>query len=392
MLAIQAGQVLTPYAWISPGVILIEDGRIIAVGHPPEVPIPTDSTILSAWNRTVVPGFVDTHTHGGEGVYFGEDVETTIRLCRSVVSTGVTSLLPTLAGLLPIHYTLKMYLDRIRVIRKAMLQNDGGAEILGIHMEGPYLSQADKVIGSQVAANLRQPSVQELSQMIEASGGSIRKITIAPELENALDVITVISEAGVLPSAGHSAATYAQAMKAVKAGLRCATHTFNGMLPLHHRQPGLIGAILTCEEINAELIADGQHVSYPAIDILLRCKGVAGVHLVTDHTTWAGMPNGEYTDGGRIVVKEDTRAFVVGGTLMGGVAPMNVCVRNLVREVGLSLAEAVQMACSIPARLIDVDDRKGSLMPGKDADVLVIDEQVTVYLTIVKGQVVYKKG
>jgi N-acetylglucosamine-6-phosphate deacetylase len=390
MIAILAGQVLTPFTRIAPGVILIEDRKIVAVGSPPEVPIPPDSTILIAWDKIAVPGFVDTHTHAGEGIYFGEAAETTSRLCRSIVRTGVTSLLPTLAGLLPIHYTLDMYLDRIRVIRQAMLQNTGGAEILGIHMEGPYLSQAAKVIGSQVADNLRQPSVQELRQMIKVSEGVLRKMTIAPELEHALEVITAMSEENIVPSAGHSAATDQQTRQAVQAGLRCATHVFNGMLPLHHRQPGLIGVILTCDQINAELIADGQHVSPTAMDLLLRCKGVDGVHLVTDHTIWAGLPNGEYLDGNRTIVKEDFCAFVVGGTLIGGVAPMNACVRNLVHEVGRSLAEAVQMASSNPARVIGIEDRKGSLKPGKDADLLLIDEQVRVYLTMVKGEVVYR--
>ena len=392
MIAFQAGQVLTPFIQVTPGVILIEAGKIVAVGTPLEVSIPSGSKIFSAGDKIVVPGFVDTHTHGGEGIYYGEAVDSTNRLCQNIVRTGVTSLLPTLAGLLPIHYTLEMYLDRIRVIRQAMLQNKGGAEILGIHMEGPYLSRATKVIGSQVADNLRQPSMHELLQMVEASECSLRKMTIAPELEDALDIIAALAEMNIVPSAGHSEATYEQTQQAIHAGLSCATHIFNGMLTFHHRKPGLIGAILTCDEINAELIADGQHVSYPTIDILLRCKGVDGVHLVTDHTTWAGLPVGEYSDGSRTVVKEDLRAYVAGGTLIGGVAPMNACVHNMISEMDCSLAEAVQMASANPARVIGVDDRKGVLMPGKDADLLVIDEQVRVYLAMVRGQVVYKDG
>jgi len=226
--------------------------------------------------------------------------------------------------------------------------------------------------------------------MVEASEGTIRKMSIAPELDGALDVIREMVRLDIVPSAGHSTATYEQAMEAVQAGLSCATHVFNGMIPLHHRRSGLLGAVLTCDEINAELIADGQHVSPAAMKILLRCKGVERVHLITDNTIWAGMPNGTYEDGDRTIVKEDLRVYVVGGTLAGSAAPMNLCVGNIVHSVGYSLAEAVQMASLNPAAVIGVDDRKGSLKPGKDADLVVIDEEVEVYMTMVKGQEVYR--
>ena len=390
MIAIQAGRVLTPLKSIAPGTILIEDEKIVAVGRPTEVPIPAGATVIDATDKVVVPGFIDTHTHGRDGTYFGEDPATTAKLCRSIVSTGVTSLLPTLASLLPTQYTVEMILDRIGVVRQVMMQDTGRAEILGIHMEGPCLSSADTARGSQLVTNLRKPSVEELHRMVEASEGTIRKMSIAPELDGALDVIREMVKSDIVPCAAHSTATYEQAMEAVQAGLSCATHVFNGMIPLHHRRPGLLGAVLTCDEINAELIADGQHVSPAAMKILLRCKDVDRVHLITDNTIWAGMPNGTYEDGDRTIVKEDRRAYVVGGTLVGSVAPMNLCVGNIVRSVGYSLAEAVKMASLNPAIVIGVDDRKGSLEPGKDADLVVIDEEVEVYMTMVKGQEVYR--
>jgi N-acetylglucosamine-6-phosphate deacetylase len=302
----------------------------------------------------------------------------------------VTSLLPTLANLMPMHYTLEMMLKRIDNVRQVMAQDAGGAEILGIHLEGPFLSSADTARGSQLVANLRQPSVKELQQMEEVAEGTIRKMSIAPELDGALDVIREMVKLNIVPCAGHSTATYEQAMEAVQAGLCCGTHVFNGMIPFHHRRPGLLGAVLTCDEINAELIADGQHVSAAAMKLLLRCKGLDGVHLITDNTIWAGMANGTYDDGERTVVKEDQRAYVVGGTLVGSIAPMNRCVGNMVRSVGCSLAEAVRMASLVPARVIGVDDRKGSLESGKDADLTVIDEKAEVYMTMVKGQEIYR--
>jgi N-acetylglucosamine-6-phosphate deacetylase len=390
MIAIRAGEVLTPLERVAPGIVLVEGEKIAAVGSPTEFPIPDNAVVIDAADKIVAPGFIDTHTHGGNGTCFGEDRDTTAGLCRNIAGTGVTGVLPTLAGLLPVQYDLEMFLDPIRLIREMMREGTGGAEILGIHMEGPFLNRATSVRGAQVPMNLRKPSVVDLRRMVESSEGTIRKMTIAHELEGALEVIREMVAFNIVPSAGHSAATYEQTLEAVRAGLRCATHMFNGMLPLHHRHPGLVGAILTCDEIDAELIADGQHVSFPAIDILLRCKGVQGVHLVTDNTTWAGMPNGTYRDGDRTVIKEDRRAFLEGGSLIGSVAPMNACVGNMVHSAGRSLTEAVRMASLNPARVIGADTRKGSLEPGKDADLVVIDEQVNVYMTMVRGREVYR--
>jgi N-acetylglucosamine-6-phosphate deacetylase len=390
MLAIQADKILTPLESLSPGTILVQGGKILSIGAPAEVQIPPGTPVINAEENVVVPGFIDTHTHGRDEHYFGEDKETSAELCRNIVSTGVTSLLPTLASLFPGQDTLEIILSRIKIVREVMKGGTGGAEILGIHMEGPCLSSADTARGSQLVANLRKPSVQELHRMVDASDGTIRKISIAPELPSALDMIREMVKLDIVPSAAHSTATYEQAMESVQAGLCCATHVFNGMIPFHHRKPGLLGAVLTCDGINAELIADGQHVSSVAMELLLRCKGVNKVHLVTDNTSWAGMPNGTYKDGERTIVKEDQRVYEVGGTLVGSVATMNFCVGNLVRSLDLSLTEAVQMASLNPALVIGQEDRKGSLEPGKDADLVVLDNEFNVLMTMVQGEVVYQ--
>ena len=392
MIAIRAGRVLTPLQSIAPAIVLVQGGTVVAVGHPDEIPLPEGTTVRDYPDKIVAPGFVDTHTHGRDNAYFGEDRKSTQKLSRTIAGTGVTSFLPTLASLLPMHYTLEMMLERIANVRQAMAEDGRGAEILGVHLEGPFLSSDDAVRGAQRIANLRKPSVRELQQMDEAAGGTIRKMSIAPELDGALEVIREMARRGIVPCAGHSAATYKQVLEAARAGLCCATHTFNGMVPFHHRKPGLLGAVLTCDEIQAELIADGQHVSAPAMQLLLRCKGVEGVHLITDNTLWAGTANGTYQDGERTIVKEEDRAYVVGGTLVGSVAAMNACVANMVRLAGCSLGEAVRMASLNPAAVIGADGRKGSLAPGKDADLVVVDDQVHVYLTMVKGREVYRAG
>jgi len=387
LIAIKASRILTPEHEIESGVVLIENSRIVGLGRSAEIQIPAEVELIDVGDKTIAPGFIDTHVHGRVGHEFGADPKSTAELCRTIASTGTTSLLPTLGSWSGIEKNL----DEIHVVRQVMRQGTGGAEILGIHMEGPYLSGAEIARGSQPVSELRKPSSQEVADMVEASEGTIRKMTIAPELDGALDVIREMVRMDIVPSAGHTAATYEQMQEGIAAGIRSCCHTFNGMIPFHHRTPGVLGAVLTCDEVNAELIADCQHVSPVAMQILLRCKGTNRIHLITDNTCWAGLPNGPYAwSEGRVVIKEDQRAYVKGGTLAGSVATMNFNVGNMVRHVGCSLAEAVKMATLVPARVIGVADRKGSLEAGKDADLVIIDTDVNVYLTMVKGQVIYR--
>ncbi len=384
--AVKASHIITPDHDIKDGVVLVENGKIMSLGGSAEIQIPAEAELIDAGDKTIAPGLIDTHVHGRDGHEFGEDPQNTADLCRTIVSTGTTSLLPTLGSWSGIEKNL----DEIRVVRQVMRQGTGGAEILGIHMEGPYLSGSEIARGSQPVSELRKPSSRELADMVEASQGTIRKMTIAPELDGALDVIREMVRMNIVPSAGHTAATYEQMQEGIAAGIRSCCHTFNGMIPFHHRTPGVLGAVLTCDDVNAELIADCQHVSPVAMQVLYRCKGIDQIHLITDNTIWAGMPNGPYDwSEGRVVIKDDQRAYVKGGTLAGSVTAMNFDVSNMVRHVGCLLTEAVKMATLVPARVIGVADQKGSLEAGKDADLVIIDADVNVYLTMVKGQVVY---
>lgn len=386
LFAIRADTILTPVDQLTPGIVLIQGEQIMAVGSADEIFIPDGIQVIDVGDKILAPGFIDTHVHGRDGYRFGEGAESTAQICRTITRTGTTSLLPTLGSWSVFGHML----EDVRVVRQVMQSGSGGAEILGIHMEGPFLSGEEIARGSQPVSALRKPSLQELEAMIQASDGTILKMTIAPELEGAIELIKEMSGAGIVPSAGHTTASYETMMEAVDVGLRSCCHTFNGMIPLHHRKVGVLGAALTCDQINAELIADCEHVYPVAMQILWRCKGPARMHLVTDNTDWAGLPNGAYEwSEGRTVIKEDQRAYVQGGTLAGSVATMNYDVGNMVHHVGCSLSEALTMASLTPATVIGVQDRKGSLAPGKDADLVVIDEQVNVYQTWVKGKQVF---
>jgi N-acetylglucosamine-6-phosphate deacetylase len=343
--------------------------------------------MIDVGDKTVCPGFIDTHIHGWQGHHFGDSLDSTLSMCASIAETGTTSLLPALMT----EPTLEAILDRVHRVRHAMQVGTEGATILGIHMEGPFLSKEDTARGSQEAAYLRDPCLDELRRILDAGEGAIRKMTVAPELPGMLELIEALVAEGVVVSAGHTAASYEQAMQAISAGLSCATHVFNGMLPLHHRRPGLLGAVLTSDRVSAELIADGEHVAPPAMQVLLRCKGAEGVHLITDNTLWAGLEDGEYpVRDGRVIVKDGNKAFVKGGTLMGSVAPLNYAIANVAASTQVSLAEAIRMASLNPARVIGIDDRKGDISPGKDADLVVIDDDVRVHMTMVGGEIVYQ--
>lgn len=385
---ILASKVITPHQTIAQGAVIVRGQKVAAVGCAEDLTIPTEAEMIDVGDKIIAPGFIDIHVHGWGGLNLGESEDATRQIAVFMARNGTTSFLPTLGAaggsLDPTYASLK-------AVRAAMQNGTGGAEILGIHMEGPYLSSAETARGSVSADSMRPPSVEEFQRLFEASDGTLRIMSIAPELDGALDVIREMVKAGVIPSAAHSAATYEQAMAAVDAGLQSATHTFNGMIPLHHRRPGLVGAVLTCDKLNAELIADTHHVGPVAMQVLIRCKGPDKVTLVTDTTYMAGMPNGSYSiDGGRTVVKETLKATVVGGTLYGSVSPMNRDVGNIVQIVGRPLTEASEMASLNPAKLIGVAARKGSLEIGKDADLVILDEEFNVHLTMVRGQVVYR--
>jgi N-acetylglucosamine-6-phosphate deacetylase len=261
-----------------------------------------------------------------------------------------------------------------------------GARVLGAHLEGPFLAPERK--GAHDPANLRPVDLGFLRELLRS--GKVRLMTLAPELENSLEAIELLLEESAVVSVGHTEATYEEIARAADAGLRLGTHLYNAMRPLAHREPGTVGALLTQDRIRTGIIADGVHVHEAAIRLAYRAKGSEGLVLVTDAMEAAGMPPGDYELGRRKVRLEDGAVRLPDGTLAGSALTMDEAVRNAVRFLGVSLAQAVRMAAETPAAAMILDG-KGRIAVGCDADLVLLDEEGTVLQTIVSGRTVYER-
>ncbi len=234
------------------------------------------------------------------------------------------------------------------------------------------------------------PDERVLGRLLEAGGAAVRMMTLAPELPGALGLVERLARAGVIASIGHSDADYEQARAAVRAGARAATHLFNGMRPFHHREPGVLGAVLDLPEVSCELICDGLHVAPAALRLVYRAKGAAGVRLVTDATEAAGMPDGRYRLGSATVeVREGAVTLAGGSAIAGSTLTIDVAVSNAVRFLGITVEQAVALASANPARLLGLDDRKGALAVGMDADLVVLDQELLACGTVIGGEWVH---
>lgn len=383
--ALKARRLITPLQDVRDAVVLIEGQKIMAAGRQDNIAIPESAEVIEAGDKTIVPGFVDLHHHGAVGAGADEGAAAVKKIGQYLVKTGTTSWLPTVWTLESLHG-----------IVQAKKEGTGGADVLGIHMEGPFLAPKGIAATDDFEDRLQKPSIEGFRQFMEASDGNLKLMGVSPELDGALELIREMRRAGVVPAIAHTKGTYEQFMIAVEAGARHVTHTYNVMTGLHHRRPGVVGGVLTCDQVTAELIADGYHVSPAAMDILIRCKGPDQVAVITDNVPLAGLPDGTYHMYGGTVVKKGGISRLEGstsdtdGTMAGSEWPLNHNIHNLVDLVGLTLPNAIRMATLTPATIIGLNARKGSIEPGKDADLVVIDEAIQVYLTMVRGQVVFK--
>ncbi len=385
---IHAGRILTPEEEINDGVIVVEGSRIAALGHRDEIRLPPDATDYVAGGMTVVPGFVDVHIHGAGGHDVMEaNARALDRIASTVARHGTTSLVATTVTA-PVDETCHSLEGLARYIRAHEQPKeepeDGklAAEFLGIHLEGPFISKARR--GVHPPDSITRPSVEILQTFFEAADGLVKIVTIAPEIPGARELIEHAVAAKVVAAIGHTDADYEQTRAAIQSGARHAVHMFNAMRPFSHRDPGVIGAILTDPEVTAEVIADGVHVAGPAIQVLLGCKGFDTVLLVSDGIAATGMPDGNYRLGNFEVTVKDGVARNSEGKLAGSTLTLDRALRELV-ALGVPLRDAVRMATILPARRLGLAGKKGIIAVGADADLVALTPDLRVAGVMTRG-------
>lgn len=381
MLAITNVTIITPARTIQRGTVLIRFGRIEAVGRWDDVAIPTGAGVLDARGLLLAPGFIDLQFNGAFGYDLTHNPESLWRVASQLPRYGVTSFLPTIITS-PLR-TVRLAQD---IWHKGAPPRFKGSYALGLHVEGPFLNPAKR--GAHNPSHLRPPSVEDVANWSPETG--VRMVTLAPELLAAVDVIATLTERGVVVSAGHSMATFDQARNGVTAGIRYATHLFNAMPELHHRKPGLIGALLADERVTIGLIPDGIHIHPALIKLIWHMAGDGRLNLVTDAMAALGMPPGVYNLGDFQVTVSGGRATLSNGTIAGSIMSMDGALRNLLNYTGCSQAEAVRTITTTPATLLRIAGHKGQIAPGYDADLVLLTPGFQVMATVIDGQLAYQ--
>ncbi len=384
--AIRNAKIVTPFRIVDPGSIIVSEKRIANMGKNADVALPAGIPVYDLQGMTVVPGFVDLLVHGGNGAGFADDddPEALKKISEFFFQHGTTGLLASL------------FSKRMDLLKKDMnriadyIEKHDDTNIWGIHMEGPFINPAIK--GAHKIEYLWEPNVNMWNELYASSRGHIKLMTISPELQGNIDVIRKASSQGVVPSIGHTLALYDDIEKAIDNGAAHVTHMFNAMRPFHHREAGIMVAALLRNELKVELIADGIHVHPIVMQLLHNIKGSGGIILVTDAIRASGMPNGEYHFMDQKIIVKDKKAYLENGTLAGSTLTMEEAVKTMVKEVGVPITDAIRMASLNGAKVLGVEHKKGILAVGKDADLVVLDEDFNVHATIYEGTVKYSRG
>lgn len=332
----------------------------------------------------VVPGFIDEHVHGAAGSdAMDGTMEDLGKIANALASEGTTAFLATTMTQSPENITKA--LKAVKAYRE--LSPESGAEILGVHLEGPFISK--DFVGAQPIEYLAKPSVEVFKKYQDASGDCVRIVTLAPEVEGSTELIKYLVSQNIVASIGHTNATYVDVKKAVEVGATNLTHTYNAMKPLHHREVGTVGSGFLFDELNCECICDGIHVSGPAIQLLHKNKPADKMTLITDAMRAKHMPDGVSELGGQVVIVKNGEARLENGTLAGSVLKMNNAVKNVMKFLNLPLEEVVKLASQNPAKNIGVFDQMGSIKEGKRADFVILDKDLNVVQTVRNGKVIY---
>ncbi|HEY2420218.1 MAG TPA: N-acetylglucosamine-6-phosphate deacetylase [Neobacillus sp.] len=384
-IALKGGQILAQGGTFVSGTVLIEGTKITGIIS--DNLIPDDAILLDVSGSIVSPGFIDTHVHGGGGHNFMEATrEAYSAISDHMVRGGVTSCLATTTSVsLP---NLIKTLEYASFMTQHPIPNN--VEILGIHMEGPYLNPLHR--GVHIAEHIREAEITELEQIYLAQASALRVVTLAPEMPFGLETTRFFAERGIGVSIGHTGATYEQVKTGLANGACRGTHVFNAMPPIHHRKPGPIPALFEDQNATLEFIVDGHHVHPSVVKMAVQEIGPSRGILITDCTDVAGLGEGVYTrwEGTEVRIEEG-QSRTASGSLAGSVLRMDQGVKNLVEKVELPIGQALLMATENPAKSIGVYKKKGSISPGKDADIVVLNGDLSIGFTMIKGQIVYSE-
>lgn len=372
-------QVLHEHSWLKNHAVLVEGNQIKQVIAADIIPQHMPATLYEfSEDCYLIPGLIDLHIHGAAGhdVMDGE-VQGLFEISEALATEGVTGFLAT---------TMTAHHERISAVMKTIataMTHANGSAILGIHLEGPFISAVK--MGAQLGDEIKLPDMQLVSEWQHLAKGAIKLMTIAPELPHATELIQQLKELGIVVSVGHTNATYAETNLAIAAGCSHATHLFNAMRGIHQREPGAVGALMLAENVNAELIVDGLHLHPAIVEMVLRVKGKDKLLLVTDAMRAKCLGDGEYDLGGQMVAVRANVATLSNGTLAGSTLRMPQAIKNMVQFTQCSLADAIDMASFNPARILGIDNKKGSIAAGKDADLVVMNPAFEVIMTMRAG-------
>jgi N-acetylglucosamine-6-phosphate deacetylase len=388
-LKIVNGRILTPGGIVEAGTVVVADGIIRAVGAG-DLSAP-GARVIDAKGRYVSPGFIDLHVHGGGGFDFMDGHESAfLAIAETHARYGTTAMLPTtLTG------AKEEILHTVSTYERALPKNVQGAQFLGLHLEGPYFAMSQR--GAQDPRYIRNPDPAEYREILEKAH-LIRRWSAAPELEGAIDFALYARAKGVLVSMAHTDAIYEEALEGYRNGYTLATHLYSGMSGVTRRNAfryaGVVEAAFLIDDMDVEIIADGVHLPPPLLQLVYKIKGAARTALITDAMRAAGMPEGESVLGNihhglKVIVEDGVAKLPDRSVFAGSVATADRLVRTMIRA-GITLTEAVRMITATPASILGLSDKKGTIAPGRDADIVIFDEDIDIHATIIKGELVYE--
>lgn len=386
------GRILTPYRIVPQGTVVVKEGRITQV-YEGNIDVP-DAVEIDAKGQFIAPGFIDIHVHGGGGHDFMDGtVNAFLKIAETHAQYGTTSMMPT-----ALTSEKEDLLQTLELYKQANKENISGAQFLGMHLEGPYFAMNQR--GAQDPRYIRDPDPEEYKDILSHST-DIKRWSAAPELKGAIEFAHYLKSKGILVALAHTDATYDEALIGFENGFTLATHFYSCMTGVTRknvfRYAGVVESAYLIDEMDVEVIADGIHCPPPLLKLIYKIKGTDHIALITDSMRAAGMPEGESIlgslhNGLKVIVEDGVAKLPDRSSFAGSVATTDRLVRTMVKMADVPLIDAVRMITKTPATILGIADRKGSLIPGKDADIVIFDENIQIQMTIVQGRIVYNRN